>query len=179
MDAIDGPRCLVKIKAGPHDLRNVFAAFYFWLVVTAEVVAVVGCIQFSTHKILVHIWWQQFWSYIYVLPAILNYLARLVHKIKYRSSIFEKVGNHLRDYIWWKQQVGNTDFRTWLFYPPYGLVPMSIWKMPYTFFFGSKHGFQIGFFRFGQNFSNLTLFWCTWKNHYFEHFLGRLSLTGL
>ena len=56
MDAIDGPRGLVKIKAGPHDLRNVFVAFYFWLIVTAEVVAVVGCIQFSTHKILVHIW---------------------------------------------------------------------------------------------------------------------------
>ena len=76
----------------------------------------------------------------------------------------------LRDYIWWKQQVGNTDFLTWLIYPPCGLVPMSTWKIPYrTFFFGLKQGFQSGFFRFGQKFSNLTLFLCTWKNHYFEH----------
>jgi hypothetical protein len=35
------------------------------------------------------------------------------------------------------------------------------------------------FFRFGQNFSNLTLFLCTWKNHYFEHFGGRQKLAGL
>ena len=41
----------------------------------------------------------------------------------------------LRDYIWWKQQVGNTDFLTWLIYPPCGLVPMSTWKIPYRFFF--------------------------------------------
>ena len=29
------------------------------------------------------------------------------------------------------------------------------------FFFGLKQGFQSGFFRFGQNFSNLTRFLCT------------------
>ena len=38
--------------------------------------------------------------------------------------------NLLRDLDWEKQQVGNTDFLTWLFYPPYGLVPMSVWKVP-------------------------------------------------
>ena len=37
---------------------------------------------------------------------------------------------HLRDYVWWKQQVGNTVFLTWLFYPPCGLVPRSTWKIP-------------------------------------------------
>ena len=41
----------------------------------------------------------------------------------------------LRDYIWWKQQVGNTDFLTWLIYPPCGLVPMSTWKIPKRIFF--------------------------------------------
>ena len=81
---------------------------------------------------------------------------------------------------WEKQQVGNTDFLTWLFYPPYGLVPMSTWKIPYrTFFFALKQGFQSGFFRYGQKLSNLTVFLCTWKNHYFEHFGGRQRLAGL
>ena len=41
----------------------------------------------------------------------------------------------LRNYIWWKQQGGNTDFLTWLVYPPCGLVPMSTWKIPYRTFF--------------------------------------------
>ena len=40
MNAIDRTGSLVKIKAGPHDLRDVFASFYFWLVVTSEVVSV-------------------------------------------------------------------------------------------------------------------------------------------
>ena len=48
-----------------------------------------------------------------------------------------------------------------------------------NFFFGLKHGFQSGFFRFGQKFSNLTVFLWTWKNHYFEHFGGRQRLAGL
>ena len=39
-----------------------------------------------------------------------------------------------------------------------------------------KQGFQSGFFRFGQKFSNLTVFK---KNHYFEHFGGRQKLAGL
>ena len=63
---------------------------------------------------------------------------------------------------------------------PCGLVPMSTWKVPYRlFFFGLKQGFQSGFFRFGQKFSKMTLFWCTWKNHYFEHFGVRQRLAGL
>ena len=63
-------------------------------------------------------------------------------------------------------------------------IPHMAWylwvyeKYPTEFFFGFKQGFQIGFFRFGQTFSNLTLFWCTWKNHYFEHFLGSNTKTG-
>jgi hypothetical protein len=58
--------------------------------------------------------------------------------------------------------------------------PMSTWKVPYkTFYFSFKQGFQIGFFRFGQKLSNLTLYSCTWKNCYFEHFLGQQWLADL
>ena len=58
--------------------------------------------------------------------------------------------------------------------------PMSTWKVPYkTFYFSFKQGFQIGFFRFGQKLSNLTLYSCTWKNCYFEHILGQQWLAGL
>ena len=48
-----------------------------------------------------------------------------------------------------------------------------------NFFFGLKQGFQSGFFRFGQKFSNLTKFLCTPKNHYFEHFGGQQRSAGL
>ena len=98
----------------------------------------------------------------------------------YDNRYFFCYHDALRDYIWWKQQVGNTDFLTWLFYPLYGLVTMSTWKVPKRiFFFGLKRGFQSGFFRFGQKFSNLTKFLCAPKNHYFEHFGGRQRLSGL
>ena len=36
----------------------------------------------------------------------------------------------LRDYIWWKQQVGNTDFWTWLVKPLCGFVPWVHEKYP-------------------------------------------------
>ena len=64
-------------------------------------------------------------------------------------------------------------------------IPHMAWylwvheKYPRDFFFGLKQGFQSGFFRFGQKFSNLTKFLCTPKNHYFEHFGGRQRLAGL
>ena len=58
----------------------------------------------------------------------------------------------LRDYIWWKQQVVNTDFWTWLIYPPCGFVTMSTWKIPHRiYFFSLKQGFQIGFFDLVKN----------------------------
>ena len=78
----------------------------------------------------------------------------------------------LRDYIWWKQQVGNTDFLTWLFYPPYGLVPMSTWKIPYrTFFFRFETGLPEWIFQIWSKvvksdrvfvYMKKSLFWAFW-----------------
>ena len=87
-------------------------------------------------------------------------LSKSIFYVKNRQNFFQK--NSFK-----RLRLGKTTSWQHRFFDLTILSPIWLGTYEYmkntlkNFFFGLKQGFQSGFFRFGQKFSNLTVFLCT------------------